>query len=616
MRKGAQSASSASKARAAFDTIPSDQAQRHRLREAAREYISSRGLSRPLSVEQLRRHAARIARQAGASGDFRDFIGLLLHNELWKDALATVPYQRRLLLLPQCLRAKAEPRSSAGAGGDGCEGTIDEFGLVCRRCGRCPIGAFQSRAEELGYVVLVADGSAVVTSLIQAGKIDAIVGVSCLSVLKRMFPYMEIAGIPGIAVPLLRDGCADTVVDLDSVWEAVYLDGIRKPVFPQGPGALKAQAGENDMPCFDLDALRAEVAAWFELPDLAEAMGPAAGSTEAIARDWLGRSGKRWRPFLVACTYRALWNGSAEPLPSDLRKLALAVECFHKASLVHDDIEDNDPLRYGQPTLHQEHGLPVALNVGDFLIGEGYRMISQAAAPAERKARMLATAVGGHRNLCIGQGEELCWAGARRPLSVAEVLNIFRLKTAPSFEVALHLGAIAAGGEPGLLEVLSDFSQSLGTAYQIRDDLEDLIADGGDGDGKAMRPSVLLAIAYERSSGAARTVLETLWRRSTGLPSARKKVLPILQDLGVHQAGRQMLESYKDQAVAALEPLGAGQLKALLRRVVAKIFLPLPSVGAGWCQAAASASAGLGELSHDHPPGDAASGELGAESAA
>ena len=62
-------------------------------------------------------------------------------------------------------------------------------------------------------------------------------------------------------------------------------------------------------------------------------------------------------------------------MPQDLQKVAVAIECFHKASLIHDDIEDNDAARYGEKTLHEEFGAAVALNVGDLLIGEGYRLI-------------------------------------------------------------------------------------------------------------------------------------------------------------------------------------------------------------------------------------------------
>ena len=63
------------------------------------------------------------------------------------------------------------------------------------------------------------------------------------------------------------------------------------------------------------------------------------------------------------------------------------MECFHKASLIHDDIEDDDAQRYGEPTLHVEHGVPVALNVGDLLIGEGYRLLAECERAAGACAR-------------------------------------------------------------------------------------------------------------------------------------------------------------------------------------------------------------------------------------
>jgi hypothetical protein len=199
--------------------------------------------------------------------------------------------------------------------------------------------------------VLVAEGSAIVMSLIQTGKIEAIVGVSCLSVLERAFPYMEAAAIPGVAVPLLQDDCIDTTVDLDWVWDYIHL------------------SSDDTTRRLDLGALREEVDFWFTPASLPLIMGAANGETECIARDWLMRAGKRWRPFLAVSVYQALRENPTAALPEDVRKIAVAVECFHKASLIHDDIEDNDSQRYGEKTLHEEHGVAVALNVGDLLIG-------------------------------------------------------------------------------------------------------------------------------------------------------------------------------------------------------------------------------------------------------
>ena len=122
----------------------------------------------------------------------------------------------------------------------------------------------------------------------------------------------------------------------------------------------------------------------------------------------------------------------------------MAVECFHKASLVHDDIEDNDAQRYGEATLHEEHSMPVALNAGDMLIGEGYRLLADNDfAPAIRSS-MIRIAAEGQRELCRGQGAELIWTQKPEALSSAQVLEIFRSKTAPAFEVGLKIGAAIA----------------------------------------------------------------------------------------------------------------------------------------------------------------------------
>ena len=298
--------------------------------------------------------------------------------------------------------------------------SFDDFGLLCKNCGLCSIQELQQEAERLGYAVLVAEGSAIVMAIIQTGKIDAIVGVSCLSVLEKAFPYMESAAIPGIAIPLLQDDCKDTTIDIDWVWDVIHL------------------TSDDKTYRLDLDGLRREVEQWFEPGVLDGLMGVADSRTAEIARQWLAKSGKRWRPFLAACTYKAAADGDDAdgPIPHGLKKLAIAVECFHKASLIHDDIEDGDAQRYGEKTLHEEQGLPVALNVGDFLIGEGYRLIAECGAEPGEVGQMIRIAAAGHRTLCLGQGAELLWTRDPEPLSTLEVLDVFRKKTAPAFEVA------------------------------------------------------------------------------------------------------------------------------------------------------------------------------------
>ena len=549
------------------DTIPPTREDRESVRVLAERYVADVKPVIPLSLEELRTHAEALVSRAGLDPKFRDYVAVVVNAEANREALATVPYERRLLLLPKCLRVE-----------DRCPAPFDDFGLLCKQCGLCTIQDLQNEAERLGYAVLVAEGSALVMAIIQTGKIDAIVGVSCLSVLEKAFPYMESAAIPGVAVPLLQDDCKDTGIDVEWVWDFLHL------------------TSDDRTYRLDLDAVRREVETWFTSESLDELMGPAESETEQIGRAWLGKAGKRWRPFLAACAWKALQecgtrnsecgmeSGSAshsafrtphselDGFPKGLKKLAVAVECFHKASLIHDDIEDDDDLRYGEATLHAEHGVPVALNVGDLLLGEGYRLVAEADAPPAVRGAMVKIAADGHRQLCLGQGAELLWANAPKPLTTLEVLDIHRRKTAPAFEVALRLGAAYAGADADLHKVLSAYSEAMGIAYQIRDDLDDL------DDVSAGRPGLPMAVAFEKAKGADRELLEAAWRRTPGLDaSAVRNVIGLT---GAADRAKQLLESYKEQAVSTLKDVPNPTLKGLLRRVLSKIFQVEIR---GWC---------------------------------
>ena len=540
------------------ETIPQTRGERELILRQVQAYVAETQdeLTPPLVLDELRVRASALVARHGIDPKYVDYAGILINNEVWREQLASVPYDRRLLLLPKCLRVE-----------DRCPAPFDEFGLLCKQCGLCSIEDLQVEAERLGYAVLVAEGSAIVMAMIQTGKIEALVGVSCLSVLERAFPYMESAAIPGVAIPLLQDDCKDTAVDIEWVWDFLHA------------------TGDDRTRRLDLDALRKDVEGWFE-PAALDAVfgGPAASETETLARAELTRAGKRWRPFLTVCVHQALQDDPHAPAPDALRQVAVAIECFHKASLIHDDIEDGDTRRYGEPTLHATHGVPAAINVGDFLVGEGYRLLAESGFPPEVRAAMTAIAARGHRTLCLGQGEELLWARSPRPLGSREVLQIFRQKTAPAFSVALELGAAAANAEPAVFETLRNYSDALGIAYQIRDDLDDFApsADAPD-DITALRPSLPLAVGYEqaKSEPELRPILERAWRRELVNGSASPDHLRALLDrFDAVERSRRMMEGYKEEAIRSLPGLTNPSLKGLLRRVIGKIF----SVEIqGWC---------------------------------
>jgi len=555
--------------RAPQENIPQTRAEREGMRVTVQRYVAAHRdrLVPPLVLNELRTFAEDLISRSGADPKYTDYIGVLLNNEIWREHLASIPFERRLLLMPKCLRVE-----------DRCPAPFDEFGLLCKQCGLCSIQDLQEEAEKLGYAVLVAEGSALVMAMIQTGKIEAIVGVSCLSVLEKAFPYMEAAAIPGVAIPLLQDDCRDTGVDVDWVWEVLHL------------------TSDDRTRRLDLEALKEEVRGWFSAEALEETLGKPETRTEEIAREWLLADGKRWRPFLTVCAYKALVDDPEAALPSDLKKAAIAVECFHKASLVHDDIEDDDAERYGKQTLHTQYGVAIALNTGDLLLGEGYRLLATIDVPAAVRAGMVRTAAEGQRNLCLGQGAELDWFRNPQPLRMEQVLQIFSRKTSPAFEVALRIGALYAGSGDSYAQELRAFSEALGIAYQIRDDLDDLTG-GGTSDVAAMRPSLPMAIAGERAKGTAKAVVERYWRRETTIEDAAALAQALL-DAHAEDRCRGLLESYKEEAVRSLIRIEHSSLKGLLRRVIGKIF----SVEIkGWCSEFEARNAASGATGAETP---------------
>jgi geranylgeranyl diphosphate synthase type II len=531
-------------------SIPQTKSERDSLLEAVRRGMARERAVPPLSLDELRRRATQALAEVGLGEQYLDYAAVLVGNESWRDALAAVPFERRLLLMPKCLRVENR-----------CPAPFDEFGLLCKQCGLCSIQDFQVEAERLGYAVLVAEGSALVMAMIQTGRIEAIVGVSCMPVLEKTFPHVEAAAIPAVAVPLLQDDCIDTTVDIDWVWDYIHLEA--------------ADRSRR----LDLGSLHDAVRSWFEPAALEEVMGPAIGHAEEVARRWLGVGGRRWRPFLAAAVFEALREDQGGPLSEAIRRIAVAVECFHKASLVHDDIEDGDFERYGEPTLCGAHGVPIALNVGDLLIGEGYRLLAESGLDGGRIRTAVREAAGSQRLLCQGQGAELAWSRNPTQLASRQVLEIFRLKTAPAFDVALQLAAIAAGRADDVAEVLRSYSEAIGIAYQIKDDLEDLQDDAGLSRQAEARPSVVLAIAAERARGDDREMLASIASGQPHAAATPERLRAAIVAAKADEKAALLLESYKEQAVRSLDRLTDPSLKGLLRRVLAKIFNELQFEG-------------------------------------
>ena len=185
--------------------------------------------------------------------------------------------------------------------------------------------------------------------------------------------------------------------------------------------------------------------------------------------EFCGRGGKRLRPRLCRTAYRAALSTTRNPqLPNArIEDLCEAVEGFHKASLIHDDIQDGDEERYGRPTVWKEHGVAVAIAAGDWLVAHGYELIIRSGFP--NALAMLRSTVASHVALCEGQGDDLL-NPQPSTLNPRPYLSICERKTGEAFALAAELGALAAGvdGAP-----YRQYGLDFGILFQVRDDLAD-----------------------------------------------------------------------------------------------------------------------------------------------
>jgi geranylgeranyl pyrophosphate synthase len=516
--------------------VPQKKEDREHILSIVKAYVRSQSLVPPLSLNVLKKHVGNIHRESLIPLSYIDFTTVLLANSIWEQSVSEIPYERRLLLIPQCLRSKSR-----------CPAVIDEFGLLCEQCGCCATGNLMSEAEKLGYVVLVAEGTTVVTQLLESGQIEAVIGVGCLESLERTFDYVIAGAIPSLAIPLYKTGCENTKVDIDWVKNAIYLKDETN--------------NDKQTHSIDIGETRRLVQSWFTNDCLRKRMSMEQNETEEIAIQSLLSGGKRWRPILTTSVYRALMEGKTIP---SLMDVSFAVECFHKASLIHDDIEDEDDSRYGKPTLHCEEGMPVALNVGDFLQGEGYRLLGNVNATTDVIIKLINTAAHGHRKLSLGQGGELIQKRSGQPASVDQTLDIFRLKTAPAFEVALNLGAILAEADDGITNLLFEYSQVLGVAYQIKDDIEDIEQDM---ELNASRPSLVVSMAWEIWCSEDKSSSE-----SFSVASFYIQFPKLIREHDLIEKAWSLFDRYKTDSLDVLSALSDQRLKTLLFQLTFKIL--------------------------------------------
>ncbi len=195
-----------------------------------------------------------------------------------------------------------------------------------------------------------------------------------------------------------------------------------------------------------------------------------------LLADYPRRGGKMMRPSLCIATARAF--GATE---GDALNTAVAIELLHNAILIHDDIEDGSTERRGEPTLHVQHGVPLALNAGDSLSLLSIQPLidNQRTLGARLAARVLEETMATARATAEGQALELGWRRDNAvDLDASDYLTMVLRKTCWLSTIhPLRVGAMIGTRDGVDLEPFVRFGFFLGAAFQIQDDLLNLVAD-------------------------------------------------------------------------------------------------------------------------------------------
>lgn len=279
----------------------------------------------------------------------------------------------------------------------------------------------------------------------------------------------------------------------------------------------------------------------------------------------LSNPGKRLRPVLVLFSAKAA-GGSFDKAYN----AALSVEMLHNFTLVHDDIMDNADKRRGRPTLHVKYDLSTAILAGDVLLAVAYEYLRRdlngtAAAVVESFTRGLV-------EVCEGQSLDKEFE-VRRTVSLNEYMMMIQKKTAALSKMCCEMGGLLAGGNESTVTALSNYGNNLGLAFQIQDDILDILADeetlgkpvGGDLiEGKK---TFLFLNALEKSTGKVREKLETVIDNKGINPNQVEEFKNIYFDLGVIDFAEKEVETLTQSAVNSLNILNESTEKEFLKQL-------------------------------------------------
>lgn len=258
--------------------------------------------------------------------------------------------------------------------------------------------------------------------------------------------------------------------------------------------------------------------------------------------------GKRIRPILTLMG--AEMFGAMEASVHQ----ALSVEMFHNFTLIHDDIMDAAPLRRGEPTVHHKWDTNIGILSGDALLVKSYQELIKADSNHIQSLMELfnKTAL----EVCEGQQMDMDFE-QRNDVTIAEYIEMIRLKTSVLLGCALQMGAIVSGASEKDQNEIYQFGQKLGIAFQIQDDILDLYADPEKfgkqvgGDVVANKKTILFLTAQSKSNSDQLSILKQLHSEEDTMVKVNR-ITELFNHLNVRQSCEDLKEQYHQEAMQHL----------------------------------------------------------------
>lgn len=273
--------------------------------------------------------------------------------------------------------------------------------------------------------------------------------------------------------------------------------------------------------------------------------------------------GKRLRPLLVILSAKAAGGKNV-----NLKNAAVAVELLHNFTLVHDDIMDNADKRRGKPTLHKKYDLNTAILAGDVLLAVAYEYLLKDCNGNAKQ--VLASFTKGLVEVCEGQSLDKEFETTEN-VSINDYISMIEKKTAAMAKMCCEIGALLGGGRKKEISALAGFGKNIGIAFQIQDDLLDIMALESEfgkvigGDLIEGKKTFLFIKALEKSEGQNEEMLLDVLKNK-GITAERiHDFKNLYQRLGVIDDAKMEIVKYTTKALSSLKTLKRAEDRAMFR---------------------------------------------------